>query len=601
MKSLICSIAIIFCGLICKAQYPVQQNLGSATTLVKNPNYGGTQGGLIPYSFLDTTSANTALTYLKNYNGALIYTTSDSALYFRSTGRWTQILPSGGSTGQRAWLLTPTNVTGLSQPAKLGPSTAEDFNFVTNSLIRMIIPSNGIVRGNLAQYKTVVIDTIGKGLYYNDGGSSSGVTSVGLTVTTPASPAFSVSNSPITTSGNIALNVLGTSSQIILGNGALGSSLPSALTPTWQQTLTAGSNLNVDNSSDLGGNDFSLSNGGEIYFNSNTASGFGGVFIAPASVVITATGATGRLSDVNFKADTIVFKPGFGNLKFDTLRNETVINTLLGWTNTSDADRGKVGYITLGTGLSLSSGVLSAAASGLTVGTSPIASGTTTRILYDNAGVLGEYTITGSGTVVAMQTSPSFVTSVIGGASFDVFNTTSTTINAFGAATSMTIGGTPTSAITHNYSTNATATATTKTINFGTGGAAGSTTNINIGSSNGGTLTINEPTTVSNQVFYGNANSYNDQTGTTYTLVAGDNGKIVTVSNASAITVTVPASLPTGFNCTVVQKGAGQITFAASSTTLNNRQSFTKTAGQYAAVAVIMYASNTFILQGDMQ
>lgn len=51
---------------------------------------------------------------------------------------------------------------------------------------------------------------------------------------------------------------------------------------------------------------------------------------------------------------------------------------------------------------------------GLTVGTTTIASGTTTRILYDNAGTLGEYTITGSGTVVAMQTSPSLVTPALG-------------------------------------------------------------------------------------------------------------------------------------------------------------------------------------------
>lgn len=133
---------------------------------------------------------------------------------------------------------------------------------------------------------------------------------------------------------------------------------------------------------------------------------------------------------------------------------------------------------------------------GLTVGTTAIASGTTTRILYDNAGTLGEYTITGTGTVVAMQTSPSFITSVIGGASFDAFNTVSTTLNIGGAATTMTIGGTPTTAITHNYSTNATATATTKTINFGTGGASGSTTNINIGDADGGTIAILSNTTV---------------------------------------------------------------------------------------------------------
>lgn len=48
----------------------------------------------------------------------------------------------------------------------------------------------------------------------------------------------------------------------------------------------------------------------------------------------------------------------------------------------------------------------------LTVGSTTIASGTTTRILYDNAGVLGEYTLTGSGTVVAMATAPTFVTSI---------------------------------------------------------------------------------------------------------------------------------------------------------------------------------------------
>lgn len=48
----------------------------------------------------------------------------------------------------------------------------------------------------------------------------------------------------------------------------------------------------------------------------------------------------------------------------------------------------------------------------LVVGTTTITGGATTRILYDNAGVLGEYTITGSGTVVAMQTSPRFITDI---------------------------------------------------------------------------------------------------------------------------------------------------------------------------------------------
>lgn len=58
-----------------------------------------------------------------------------------------------------------------------------------------------------------------------------------------------------------------------------------------------------------------------------------------------------------------------------------------------------------------------ATTSGITIGTTTITGGTTARILYDNAGVVGEYTLSGSGTVVAMQTSPSFITPTLGVAS----------------------------------------------------------------------------------------------------------------------------------------------------------------------------------------
>lgn len=57
--------------------------------------------------------------------------------------------------------------------------------------------------------------------------------------------------------------------------------------------------------------------------------------------------------------------------------------------------------------------IASTAESGLTVGTTTITSGTTTKVLYDNAGVLGEYTISGSGNV-AMTTSPVFTTPALG-------------------------------------------------------------------------------------------------------------------------------------------------------------------------------------------
>ena len=94
--------------------------------------------------------------------------------------------------------------------------------------------------------------------------------------------------------------------------------------------------------------------------------------------------------------------------------------------------------------------------------------------------------------------------------------------------------------------------------------------------------------------------SINDQTGTTYTLVAGDNGKVVVLDNASAVTVTVDSGLGAGFNCSFVQKGAGQVSFTgAAGVTINNRQSHTKINAQYGVASIVAYAADTFVLAGD--
>jgi hypothetical protein len=97
------------------------------------------------------------------------------------------------------------------------------------------------------------------------------------------------------------------------------------------------------------------------------------------------------------------------------------------------------------------------------------------------AGVISDETGTGA---LVFATSPTFTTSVVGGVSFNVFDTTSTTINAFGAATSLNLGHDGTSPSTTNLAAGATASGSTKTINIGTGGVAGSLTNVNIGSQN---------------------------------------------------------------------------------------------------------------------
>ena len=75
------------------------------------------------------------------------------------------------------------------------------------------------------------------------------------------------------------------------------------------------------------------------------------------------------------------------------------------------------------------SGTCTGCGGGITIGTTTITSGTSTRILYDNAGVAGEYTLTGSGTVVAMQTSPSLITPTLGVAAATSVSSTASNVN----------------------------------------------------------------------------------------------------------------------------------------------------------------------------
>jgi hypothetical protein len=89
-----------------------------------------------------------------------------------------------------------------------------------------------------------------------------------------------------------------------------------------------------------------------------------------------------------------------------------------------------------------------------------------------------------------------------------------------------------------------------------------------------------------------NYGTINAQTGTAYTTVAGDNGKVITMNNAAANTLTVHSTAEAGFNALIIQKGAGQTTVAAGGTgAILNFSSHTKLAGQK-AVASIFVESN---------
>ena len=83
-----------------------------------------------------------------------------------------------------------------------------------------------------------------------------------------------------------------------------------------------------------------------------------------------------------------------------------------------------------------------------------------------------------------------------------------------------------------------------------------------------------------------------------YTLLASDNGKVIVMDKATAVTVTIDTGLPAGFNCSFIQKGAGQVTFAGTAA-VNNRQSHTKINAQFGAASIVAYDTDTYILAGD--
>jgi len=92
----------------------------------------------------------------------------------------------------------------------------------------------------------------------------------------------------------------------------------------------------------------------------------------------------------------------------------------------------------------------------------------------------------------------------------------------------------------------------------------------------------------------------NAQTGTTYTLVATDQDKLVTLSNAGAITLTVPAAIfSAGAVINIQQIGAGQVTVAGDGTSTVTGTG-TKLRAQYSAASIVCTASNTFTLIGDI-
>ena len=99
--------------------------------------------------------------------------------------------------------------------------------------------------------------------------------------------------------------------------------------------------------------------------------------------------------------------------------------------------------------------------------------------------------------------------------------------------------------------------------------------------------------------------TFNAQTGTTYSLVAGDLNKLVTLSNAATITLTVPNGVfTTGQQINIQQLGAGTVQIRNDGTSVLTAAGSSSTApnlrAQYSAATIICTSSNNFTVIGDL-
>ncbi len=448
--------------------------------------------------YLNTGAQNTAVGSTSmdaNTTGATNTAVGYNSLGANTTGANNTALGAGAgsllTTGSKNIAIGHVGVAGESATIRIGTSSNQTATYVA-----------GIRGATLAgsSPQTVVIDANGQLSSVSSGAGTGSVTSVGLSLPS----LFTVSNSPVTSSGTLTGTLASQTANTLLAapSGAAGTptfrSLVAADVPTLNQNTT--------------GTAASLAGGAAGAVHYQSAAGVSGFSAAGTSGQALLSGGAGI--------------PTWG---------------------------------TPATATSLAGGTAGAVHYQSAAGTSG----------FSTAGTSGQVLVSGG------SGAPTWTTNIAGSAA-NVTGTIAVANGGTGTGTAPTQGGVIYGASTSAYASTGVGTAGQVLQSNATGAP---------------TWTNTAPLLV----------TVNAQTGTTYTLVAADANAFITLSNTSAITLTLPTGLPTGFQCTVAQLGTGTVSLAATSpATITTTASNKRFNAQGSGVTLIVVAANTWMAFGDM-
>jgi hypothetical protein len=266
---------------------------------------------------------------------------------------------------------------------------------------------------------------------------------------------------------------------------------------------------------------------------------------------------------------------------------------------------GGTGITSLGTGVATFLGTPSSAnlASAITdeTGSGSLVFATSPTLVTPNLGTPTALNLTNA-TSLPVSGITSSTTQALGLGTIELGHASDTTI-ARSAAGVITVEGVVVPTIS---STN---TLTNKTVSLTNNTLSGTLAEFNTALSDGDFATLAGTETLTNKTITGLIYTQTILTPTfttnAYTLVLGDQGDILLASNgATAGTVNVPlnstVAFPTGTQITVVQTGAGQISFAGISGVTVNATPGLKLRAQYSAATLIKTDTNSWLLIGDL-